>query len=270
MADQSDIEDALVAAVTAALYPQGTAAPSRPGPACRIHRGWPVPAALQDDLAAGHVTVSVSAIDGSLRATTRFPEAWTVAQPATPALTATLDGTEILFAGSADPGQLAGVLADGATAVHRTEAGDTPEAIAATLAARLRATHMARAIGPVLSVPGAARLLARVVADQPALREIRRQVQSFRIACFCPSPATRDATAAAIDTALAATRFLPLPDGSAARLTFAGTTTLDAAREASLFRRDLVQAVEYATTQSETQTALLFGTASLNGAANIS
>jgi DNA-binding NarL/FixJ family response regulator len=135
--------------------------------------------------------------------------------------------------------------------------------VAAALAARIRRDRLAIVAGPVLSVPGAAGLLARVVADRPAWRELRRQAQGFRVACFCPSPATRDATVAAIDTAMAGQWFIQLPDGSAGRVVFTGTTTLDDARDAALFRRDLTYSVEYATTAQEIQAAMLFGSASL-------
>ena len=59
MADQSDVEIALVSVVSAALYPNGTDEASVPGPDCRIYRGWPNSAALDADLAAGKINVTV-------------------------------------------------------------------------------------------------------------------------------------------------------------------------------------------------------------------
>ena len=59
MADQSDVEIALVNVVAAALYPDGTDKFSVPGPDCRIYRGWPNSAALDADLAAGKINVTV-------------------------------------------------------------------------------------------------------------------------------------------------------------------------------------------------------------------
>lgn len=269
MADQADVEQALVELVTGSLYPQGTAAPSAPGPLCRVYRGWPVAGALDADLAAAHVHVAVLPVDGSLRVTTRFLDDWVVGAPLAATLRADVDGDMVAFSGTADAGQLAGVLADGHAFVHRTETGDTPGLVAAILAAKIRPHRIALASGPVLAVPGAVRLVARAVADQPALRETRRQAQGFRVACFCPDPATRDAVAATIDTALARRRFLDLPDGSAGRLVFSATTTLDAARDAALYRRDLTYTVEYATTAREMQAAMLFGAGSLGAASYI-
>jgi hypothetical protein len=39
MADESDVEVALVNVISAALYPNGTSQASIPGPDCRIYRG---------------------------------------------------------------------------------------------------------------------------------------------------------------------------------------------------------------------------------------
>ena len=50
---------ALVNVVSAALYPNGTSEASVPGPDCRIYRGWPNSAALDADLAAGKINVTV-------------------------------------------------------------------------------------------------------------------------------------------------------------------------------------------------------------------
>lgn len=64
MADQADVETALVQIASAALYPQGTTGPSICGTLCRVYRGWPTPAGLDADLAAGAVNVSVYPVDG--------------------------------------------------------------------------------------------------------------------------------------------------------------------------------------------------------------
>lgn len=263
MADQADVEQALVAAVTLALYPQGTDAPSIAGPVCRVHRGWPVAGDLQERLRQGEVHVAVLPVEGSLRVTTRFPDTWQTGDVPAPTLRAVVDGDAIAFSGAAQAGQLAGVMVGHRAYARPTENGDTPALVAAALAALIRRDRFALASGAVVSVPGATRLLARVVANHPAWRELRRQAQGFRVAFFCPGPALRDAAVAAIDTHIAARHFLDLADGSVARLAFTGTTTLDEAREAALFRRDLVYTAEYATTAHGMQAAMLFGSAGL-------
>lgn len=266
MADQSHVEDALLALVTAALYPRGAgAAPAIAAP-CRIHRGWPLPAALDADLARGIVTVSVSPVDGSQRITTRYPDAWVLTGTTAPALQMAVIADQVRLSGAAAPGQLAGILADGRTAVHRTQGGDTPGGVAAHLARQLRVDRIVQLSGEAFIIPGVRDLRARVVADQPGLRELRRQTQAFRIACFCPAPALRDAATATIDTALARSRFLNLADASTAHLMHENSFTSDSAGLALLYRRDLIVRAEYATTETAHLPALLFGAGSVNAA----
>lgn len=262
MADQSDVEDALVARVSAALYPQGEDAGSVIGSLCRIYRGWPNAAALDADLAARHVNVTVFPVEGSQRNTTRWMGEWR-ATPVTPTLQADVSGETVRMSGGAGVGQLVGIAADGKTYVYRTQAGDTPDLVAAALAAQVRKDRIAQLAGSSITIPGAARLLARVVADAPATRQVRRQSQVFRITAWCPSPESRDAAIASIDAALAATTFLDLADGSTGRLRYDSTATLDQSQDAALYRRDLLYSVDYPTTLTSLQPSMLFGTLTL-------
>ena len=259
MADQSDVEAAVAAMVAGVLYPDGIAAPSAVGVACRIHRGWPDAAGLDADLAAGRVRVSVSVDPGNQRTTTRYPDVWIVARPRPITLIAFADADTVAFSGSADVGQLAGVLVGGLAAVHRTLAGDTPASVAAALALALKPVRAASVSGATLTVPGATDLEARVTADQTGMRETRRQRVAVRVVCWCPDPALRDATATAIDGALSAVDFVSLPDGSAGRLRYVASLPTDRAQDAALYRRDLLYSVEFATTLTTTLPSLLFG-----------
>jgi hypothetical protein len=89
------------------------------------------------------------------------------------------------------------------------------------------------------------------------------------VTCWCPTPATRDATAAAIDQSLSGQRFLPLADGTNGRLIYASTTVFDQSQNARLYRRDLTYSVEYATIVSSSLPAMLFGDLVLNTASII-
>jgi hypothetical protein len=263
MADQSDVETALVSVVSAALYPNGTGEASVPGPDCRIYRGWPNSAALDTDLAAGKINVTVFSVDGTGRTTTRYAEQW-IGAPAQPTLSVTVQGTSVTFYGAADPGQVAGIVADGATYAYRTKAGDTPQLVAASLAAMARGRSIVQLAQNTLTIAGVGNLLARVVADASVQSEVRRQEQGFRITCWCPTPATRDAAAAAIDQALSCQRFIALSDGTRGRLLYDGTAIFDQSQNARLYRRDLNYAVEYPTILSGTLPAMLFGNLVLN------
>jgi hypothetical protein len=265
MADQSDVENALVSLVASALYPNGTDAASVPGPDCRIYRGWPNSTGLDKDLADGKINVTVFPCSGVGHTTTRYAEQW-VGPQTKPSLTAIVAGTSVTFGGRADIGQIAGILADGRSYAYRTQTGDTPELVAANLAAMARDRSIVRLSWSTLTIAGAGSLLARVVADAPVQQEVRRQEQDFRATCWCPTPASRDSAAAAIDGALSSIRFLALPDGTQGRLIYAGTTVFDQSQNASLYRRDLMYSVEYATIIAATQPAMLFGSLVLNAA----
>lgn len=261
MADQSDVETALAGIVGGALYPAGleegcTVA----GAICRIYRGWPTRAALDADLAAGRVNVSIGGISGSNQLTTRYPDRWRVANPVVPALSVSVSGDVATFAGTAAPGQLAALLVDGRAAVHRTVSGDTPAAVAASLAAELLQVGIAAsANGAAVTCAGARSVVARVVADQTATRETRRQRQHFVVTCWCADPTMRDAIGSAIDAALSGIDFIGLDDGSSGRLLFVASVTSDRWEDATLYRRELTYSVEYATTITEVQTSMIVG-----------
>jgi hypothetical protein len=258
MADQSDAEQALVGLVTAALYPAGTASASVLGPVCRVFRGWPGAVSLQDDLAAGRVTVSVYPVAGSARNTSRFAGRWRVLPAPPPSLSVTVNGNSATFAGVGAAGQLAGIAASGKAYVYQAGAGDTPELAAACLGAYARADMAVAVRGATVTLPGAVSMLARVVTSRTAWRELRRQAITFRISCWCGLPSLRDAAAAALDVALSQVPFIGLADATQGRLRFKGGAVNDSSEAAGLYRRDLDYTVEYATTLQQTQPELLF------------
>ena len=217
MATQADAETALTLLAATALYPSGLTGPSVIGATTRIYRGWPNAAALDADLAAGRVNVTIFPVPGATRVTTRYPTT-PASNPAIPTLTVNVADYTASFAGMASAGQLAGILVDGKSYVHRTSATDTPSLIAAILAAAINADRPAIASGASVFTPGAIPI-ARTAADATSTSEMRRQRQTYRITTWCPTPDLRDAACAALDPTFAATPFLTLSDGSAARLT---------------------------------------------------
>ena len=262
MAAQSDVENALVELAAAALYPNGASAQAVVPATIRLYRGWPNAAALDTDLAAGRVNITVFPVPGATRNTTRYAPGW-FPDPVVPALVVSVSGNTASFAGTASLGQLAGLLVDGTSYVHRTAIGDTPALVAATLAAAIAPARIALASGAAVTIPSASTLVARVAADASSTQELRRQQQEFRITAWCSTPDIRDSVCEAIDVAYAATPFLTLADGSPARLRLASTTTFDTRQDAALYRRDLLYTVEYPTTQVAREPSMLFGTLGL-------
>lgn len=270
MADQADVENALAALVANALYPDGSAAASVTGAVYRVYRGYPASPVLDADIAAGVVHVSVAPAGNAVRNVTRYPRVWREVAPVAQQLSVAVSGVSAAFSGKCAAGQLAGVMVNDIAFPYAVQANDSPPTVASNLAAQIRAAGwIVDYAGVALGVPGADRFSARVVTGAGALQEIRRQLQDFKISLWCPDPVTRDAAAPVIDLALADLSFMPLADGSFGRVRFEGVETGDDGADASLYRRDLVYAVEYPATLAQMTPAMLFGTvaATVNGVA---
>lgn len=270
MADQSDVETALTTAIAGALYPAGSDGGSVIGRTCRIFRGWPNAVALDADLTAGRVNVTVFPDTARQRTTTRWADEWTAEAEIVPTLSILVSGNSASVFGTGGAGMLVGLQVDAISVVYRTAATDTPELVAASLAAKLIALgRVALVSGTTVTVPGAGYLLGRVVADQSAMRESKRQSQGFRISLWCPDPASRDAAGSAVDQALSAIGFLPLADGTGGNMRFVSSVVYDQSVNAKLYRRDLVYSVDYATTIVQALPSMIFGVTDLaaNGGA---
>ena len=264
MADVADVETALVGAVLAALYPNGTAAPSATGGSVRVFRGWPTTGLLAQDRAAGGIDVSVFGIPGTSRNTTRWGVQVTEL-PNDPSLTVGVSGNSATFLGTASPGDLAGVLVTQTAYVYQTQPGDSAALVAAALADLIRADMICWLTQATLTVPGVSTLVARTATAVAALGEWGRQEQQFRVSVWAPSPAIRDMSSALVMQGLAPIAFVTLADGTGGRLRFHGTANLDDDQTASIYRRDMIFTVEFGTTLLSTNPTMLFGDLVYNG-----
>lgn len=273
MADLADIERGLVSTLAGAFFPAGgyqagaLTSGGAAGVPVRIYRGWPTAAELDADLINGAAHVSVFPEQGMTRLTTRYPLDWFVPASAAPTLTASVSGAVVTFGGSGGAGQVVGIAfgtaANLAAYAYRLTGGDTPPNVAAGLAAMITG---ASAVGAVLTLPTAYTVNAVVAADTVALREVRRQVQGFRVSCWCPTPAVRDTVAGLADQAFAAmadgfgnpSEFMTLPAGDTARVQYASTITIDRTATDRLWRRDIRLSAEYGTTVAQTQPLAVF------------
>ena len=267
MADVSDVEQALVDLVTGVLYPQGPSQSSIVGVICRIYRGWPNSATLNSDLNSGIVNITISSDNDSGKTTTRYLEKWQV-QTVQSGLNLNTSANTLTISGEAAVGDVVGALIDGAPFVYRIMAGDNVNLVAANLCASINLNRIASVSGTVITVPGAHSIVGRAVADSIATCEVRRQEKDFRTICWCPTPIIRDSIGEAVDSAFAASSFLPLADGSVARMSYRNTATYDQSQNALLYRRDILFCTEYATIISQNLASMLFGEVSLNSSAN--
>jgi hypothetical protein len=254
MADLSDVEQALVGLIAQVLYPAGI--PEGPPPAstagmpCRIFRGFPTAKSLEGDLHAGIVNVSVWPTDVA-KNTTRHPADWRVLAVAPPTLTMNVEGNTVTIGGSASAGHNAALIIDGVGYAVQTQANDTPFTIAAALATLVAADRTATSIGPVVSIPGAIHVQARVGTLATSIREVSRELRQFSIVLWCPDPASRDTVAKIVDPALSAVTRLDLPDGCQGHLQPVNHgRPEDGQQKEELYRRTLTFSVEYGITQT--------------------
>jgi hypothetical protein len=264
LADLSDVEAAIVTAVTAVIYPSGLAEASVTGRPVRIYRGWPLLGPLGNDLASGVANISVFPMPHATRNTTRWAPLVNTTQ-STPTLSVTVRGASATFSGLGGTGQVAGLLVANAPFVCRGRAGDTPALVAAMMAEAVRAERACWLSGNTVSVPGVGSIVARVVADGALLMEWGRQKQGFRISAWCPDPATRDRICRLVGDTFATLGFLTLADGTGGRVRYRSTSSFDDDQDAQQYRRDLVYDIEYGTTFEQAAPSMLFGDLMFSG-----
>lgn len=261
MADLIDVQNALVGIAAGALYPNGTSQPSAAGAVpCKVYAGWPTESQLDADLIAGtaHVTVYPSQVE---RNTTRFPEDWQQLSVNAPTLTLVVNGQQITLAGTI-PGagnpHILSALVNGQPYVYAVQVTDTLATAAAALAALVAAgVPGTTSAAGVITVAAGGRIGAvQVGVTGASIREIRRQERNFQITVWADTPVHRDVVASVVDVALAYLRFITLADGTAGRLIYRNSVISDMLQKAKLYRRDLTYSVEYATTQTETDTQI--------------
>lgn len=260
MADLTDVAATLVNVIAGIVYPNGTGSPSVAATPIVIYHGWPNPQQLDTDLAVAKCHVSVFPRPEE-RITTRYAPDWKPTTLNTSTLTLSIVGQTFVVAGAVPPaGNPHNVMAfaNGKPYVYAVLVSDTLASIATALAALIAVdVPGTTSAGAVVTLPNAARLTAaRVGVTGTSTREVRRQERLFQIGIWADTPTHRDAIAQTIDSVLAFTTFITLPDQSAGRLIYKNSLVSDLFQKDRLYRRDLMYTVEYGTTQTETETQI--------------
>jgi hypothetical protein len=258
MADLSDVENAVVSKIVNGLYPNGTAQDSAIGVICRIYRGWPLPAALNSDLAAGIVNVTVfPAAASDELAEPYFDAFYADVLPST--LTTAVEGQDVTFTGLVVKNQIVGVLVDGIPYIYQVAARDTAGSVAANLATLMQLNRNVLLSGSTITIPGAISLSARVATNTTVSRGLRRQRREIQISCWCPTPLLRDSVCKISDLTIASQSFIDLADGTKAHVRYASTQVYDQSQNALLYRRDLCYKCEYTVVGTTIAPIMLFG-----------
>lgn len=247
MADSSDVENALVALIVAALYPNGTGAPSAIAgtPTISVERGWPTEADLRTATASGLQLIRVHAVPGMSRNADRYERAWIAPPPATPTVTATFAANVLTIGGTVTAGEIISIISLGQSYSYTTLANDTLNTIATALAGLVTGTS---ATGATVTFPTTGTIpSASVGVPTVATMEIGRQRQVFSASVWATTVALRDDLFIALMPAVAQNLRILLPDGTYAA--YKGIQTggpNDLPARAGAWARDLRVNFEYA------------------------
>jgi hypothetical protein len=248
MADLSDVMTVLVNLAQTAVYPNGTNSPSVAGIDVRIFSGWPIPANLDSDLKAGKANVSVYPTSME-RNTTRFETNWQISTVNASTLTLTVSNSNILtVGGTVSVPQTCMVIVNGTGYAYAVQANDTLNTIASGISALIAGSS---ATGAVVTIPSAHILTANLSVTGTSIKEVKRQERVFATTVWAPTDAIRTSLASAIDILFAATIRIILPDNFYAHIKYHASHQTDIVEKYVCYKRDLMYAIDYATTQTE-------------------
>ncbi|HQT62547.1 hypothetical protein [Acidiphilium sp.] len=266
MADASQIEQAIVEALSAAIFPTGTYAPASTVFPLMLVRGWPTEASLADAKKAGGGLIAVHQKTGFARSATRYARDWHTLTQAAATITATLTANVVTLGGTVTAGDIVAVLSGGAAYTHVAAAGDTLATIAAALAAQIAG---ASASGAVLTLPATGPLPAvGVFSSGVAAMEVARQQAGFSVHCFAPSPANRDTLFGVIFPTAATIDPVTLPDGTVARqLTQQESGPDDMPMRIGMWKREIMLVFDYPVmfTAAQAAAAAILQSVTING-----
>jgi hypothetical protein len=250
MADLTDVEAKIVSIIDAAIYPNGDTQPSAMpnATAVKIGRGWPLPAALDADLAAQKATITVFPLGGSAIRTFQILNETYVISAAAVTSVATVNGEGITVSGTLSQGEFLTVIIDDAVICSQT--GANVAAMLAALATQVQGFgYAAVATATTLTVPFGHSMVVRQGGQAVMGRVIHRQIHSIMVTVWAPNDTIRTAAAILADVALKENIKITMPDTSQCLLRYSRTASSDAQEKANLYRRDLIYDAEFATVQ---------------------
>lgn len=266
MADLSDVTAYLKAQALSAVYPNGTSQPSVAAMDVRVGEGWPNAAQLDLDVAgqmlAGTPPVPTARPGGPLANVTVFPlhgtgkqvyqildETYVIAQPTFGmAFSVDTTGTIITVTGQPNAGEYLTIIADKANVYSLT--GATTAAILSALATAAQAQYPgAVATATTLTIPVQFAMTVRQGGKGTLGKVTWRQEHDVAVTVWAPTPASRTTLANVIDNLVKQNIKITLPDTSQAIVRYSRTNVLDEQSAETVYRRDLIYCVEYATVQ---------------------
>jgi hypothetical protein len=270
LADLTDVTAYLASAAASAVYPNGISQPSVASMDVRIFEGWPHADQLDLDLGgkmlAGRPPVPVPRPNGPAANVSVYPMMGSNVEPfqildktyviVPPVfgmgLTVTgLPGNTALFptvtvAGQPTAGEYLTLICDRQFVYSAT--GVSTASILAQIAAQAAANYTGvTSSGNQITIPAMFDFSARQGAPGTLANVTHRQRQEIMITTWAPNHVARSVIAAAIDVELKKKIVVALPDTSSALICYSRSSLTDEQSVATLYRRDLIYQVEYAT-----------------------
>lgn len=265
MADLSDVTAYLAQAAANAVYPNGTGSPSVAAMDCRIYEGWPVADQLDLDVAGMMLTgsppakgtrpggpvanVSVYPMPGTGIAVYQILDKTYTISPAVIDLTVTIDDNGVITAeGQPATGEYLTLVID--DAVVCSQSGSNTAALLAALAAQASTNYPgSSSTATTLSVPFGHSMVVRQGGVAVLGKVLHRQRHAVMVTVWAPNRVVRNQLSAAIDNVIKQNNKVSMPDTSQAIVCFSRTLVSDEQQMQTIYRRDLVYDVEYATVE---------------------
>ncbi len=265
MADLSEIMSYIAVKTAEAVYPSGTGAASVAGVDCRIYEGWPNPDQLDRDLAgemfSGTPAKVVTRPGGVVANVSVYPMPGTgivvrqilnhtkVITPPTYGLSVTATDDTITVSGQPSAGEYLTVLCDGN--IILSQSGSTRAAILSALATEAETFYSSGVLlaGDSLTIPVTHGLIVRHGGKAIMGRTTHRQRHPIMVTVWAPTHSIRATLSDAIDNKLKQNLVFSLSDTSQALLVYNRTHLHDEKQTSSVYRRDLIYDVEYATVE---------------------
>lgn len=267
MADISDVTAYLKSQALAAVYPNGTSQPSVANMDVRIMEGWPLASQLELDLAGNVKDPNTGVVsprpNGKLANVSIFPsrstghtyqnlnKTYTIVPPAIN-LAVSASNNVISVTGQPAAGEYITIVADRGHVYSAS--GATTAAILTALATAAQANYPSASANtaanpPTLTIPVGFQLTVRQGGVATLGRATHRQTDCVMVTVWAPDHNTRATLAKAIDVLIKQTTKPSMPDTSEALVLYAGTYITDEQQTVSVYRRDLLYDVTYATLQ---------------------
>ena len=247
MADLGDVTAFLANMVWSAVFPSGANQPNVAGATVKVFEGWPIPATLDTDIAAGAAQISIFPLKSAGASIEQFinNEQYTIKAP-TPGMTAVVSNTSVTLTGTPVTGEYASITVNKQNTYSAS--GPTVSAILAGIASQ--AGGMVSVSGNTITFPNTNLLTCQIGAPGVAGFVTHRQRQPIQITVWAPNPPMRNVLASAVGNALRQSVRITFPDTSQGLLVFSHETQTDEQERASIYRRDMIFNVDYATLET--------------------